>query len=87
MISIRQIPTPSPGRGTTEKTQKFYFGGLAPKFDPRPHHHRNLSRARWGAHGPEKISEIARTVAEKIEFEKKNLWRPLAAKPEALEVT
>ena len=33
-----------------------------------------------------KITEIGQGVAEKIEFEKKN-WRPLAAKPEAFEVT
>jgi len=33
-----------------------------------------------------KISEIALTVAEKIEFEKKN-WRPLAAKLEVVVVT
>jgi len=39
-----------------------------------------------GAHDPEKISEIALTVAEKIEFEKK-IWRPLAAKLEVVVVT
>ena len=37
------------------------------------------------AHDHEKISEIALTVAEKIEFEKK-FWRPLAAKPEVVVV-
>jgi len=39
---------------------------------------RNLRRAHRGAHDPENISEIARTVSEKIDFEK-NLgtpWRP-----------
>ena len=44
---------------------------MAPKFDPRPNVPRNLSRALRGAHDPEKISEIALTVAGKIEFEKK----------------
>jgi len=66
----------------TIKIINFFFRGLAPKFDPRPHVTRNLSRASWGAHDAEKISEIAPTIAEKIEFEKK-----LAAKPEAFEVT
>jgi len=60
------------------------LGGLAPKFDP--HVTQNLSRASWGAHDAEKILEIVPTIAEKIEFEKK-IWRPLAAKPEAFEVT
>jgi len=63
----------------TIKIINFHFGGLAPKFDPRPHDPRNLSSARrgGGADDPEKISEIAQAVAEKIEFEKK-LGRPLA---------
>ena len=53
------------------------MGGLAPKFDPRPHVPQNLSRAHHGAHDPEKVSEIPLTVAEKIEFEKKFVapWR------------
>jgi len=54
------------------KSINFYFGGLAPKFDLRPHVTQNLSRARREAHDPEKILEIARTVVEKIEFKKKN---------------
>jgi len=53
---------------------------------PDPHVPRNLSRVFWDAHDPEKISEIALMVAEKIESEKK-IWHPLAAKPEAFEVT
>jgi len=36
----------------------------------------NLSRALWVTHDPEKNSEIAQAVAEKIEFQKKNLAPP-----------
>jgi len=43
---------------------------------PDPHVPRNLSSALRGAYDPEKISEIVRTVAEKIEFEKKILAPP-----------
>jgi len=62
------------------------LGALPPNLTPDPHVTLNLSRASWGAHNAEKILEIAPTIAEKIEFEKK-IWRPLAAKPEAFEVT
>ena len=41
-----------------------------------PHDPQNLSSALRVAHDPEKISEIARAVAEKIEFEKKILAPP-----------
>ena len=51
---------------------------------PEPHDTWNFSRARWGAHDPEKILDIALMVAEKIEFEKN--WRPLAAEPEVVVV-
>jgi len=68
------------------KSKKFPLGGPGPKFNPEPHVPRNLSRALQVAHDHEKISEIALTVAEKIEFEKK-FWRPLAAKPEVVVVT
>ena len=86
MISIRQIPPPIPGRGTTKKIKKIRFGGLGTQIWPQPPCPLNLSGALRGAHDPEKISEIALTVAEKIEFEKKN-WRPLAAKLEVVVVT
>ena len=87
MISIRQIPPRSPGRGTTEKIKKFHFGGSCPQIRrPIPMSPRNLRRAHRGAHDAEKISEIGQGVAEKIEFEKKN-WRPLAAKLETFVVT
>ena len=62
------------------------MGASPPNLTPEPHVPRNISRARRGAHDPEKISGIAQAVAEKIEFEKK-LWRPLAAKPEVGVVT
>jgi len=78
---------PSPGRDTTEKIFKKSRSGAWPlNLTPDFHVPRNLSRAHRVAHDPEKISEIAQTVAEKIEFEKK-IWRPLAAKPEAFQVT
>jgi len=87
--SLCQQPEPfsllTLGNCVTIKIINFHFGGLAPKFDPRPHVTWNLSRAPRGTYDPEKISEIARTVAEKIEFEKN--WRHLAAKPEAGVVT
>jgi len=85
MISIRQIPPLAPGEVARKKI-KFTLGGLAPNLTPDPHVPRNLSRVFWDAHDAEKISEIALMVAEKIESEKK-IWHPLAAKPEAFEVT
>jgi len=69
-----------------KKNENVHFGGLAPNLTPELHVPWNLSRARRGTHDPEKKSDIARTVAEKIEFEK-NLCRPLAAKPEVGMVT
>ena len=69
------------------KKHKFsLWGAWPPNLTAYPHVPRNLSRALWGTHDPVKISEISLTVAEKIEFEKK-FWRPLAAEPEAFEVT
>ena len=47
------------------------WGAWPPNLTPDRHIPQNLSRALLGADDPEKISEIARTVAEKIEFEKK----------------
>jgi len=77
MISIRQIPPPSPGRGTTEKNLKnSLWGVLPPNSTPDPHVPRNLRRAHRGAHDREKISEIGQGVAEKVEFEKKSLPPP-----------
>jgi len=56
------------------KKQKFsLLGAWPPNLTPYPHEHRDLSRARRGAHEPEKISEIAQRVAEKIEFKEKIL--------------
>jgi len=54
------------------------WGAWPPNLTLEPHVPRNLSRALQWAQEPEKISEIARTVAEKIEFEKKfgTPWRP-----------
>ena len=54
MISIRQIPPPAPGEVPQKKIKNFTLGGLAPKFDPRPHVPRNLSRALRGAYDPVK---------------------------------
>jgi len=59
------------------KKQKFSLGGAwPPNLTPDPHDPRNLSRARRGAHDPEKISEIGQGVAEKIEFEKNSSAPP-----------
>jgi len=86
MITIRQIPRRSPGTGTTQKNKKNLLWGVwPPNLTPDPNVPQNFSRAFHGAHDTEKISEIALTVAEKIEFEKK-IWRPLAAKPEVIVV-
>jgi len=53
------------------KKDKFsLWGAWPPNLTPEPHVPRNLSRALQWAQEPEKISEIAQTVAEKIEFEK-----------------
>jgi len=71
MISIRQIPTPSPGEVPQTKYKNFTLGAWPPNLTLDPMTPRNLSRALRGAHDHEKISEIALTVAEKIEFEKK----------------
>jgi len=71
-------PPPPRERDHRKKKKKITLGDLAPKFDPRPHVPRNLSRGRRGAHDPEKISEIAQAVAEKIKFLKNFVapWRP-----------
>jgi len=69
-----------------KKTKNSLRGAWPPNLTPEPRVPRNLSRARRGAHDPEKISEIGQRVAEKIEFEKKSL-APLAAKPEVGVVT
>ena len=54
------------------KKQKFLLrGAWPPNLTSEPNVPRNLSRALCGTHDPEKISEIARAVAEKIEFQKK----------------
>ena len=59
------------------KKQKFLlWGAWPPNLTSEPNVPRNLSRPRRGAHDPEKISAIALAVAEKIEFEKKNLAPP-----------
>ena len=69
------------------KKQKFLlWGAWPPNLTSEPNVPRNLSRALWVTHDPEKNSEIAQAVAEKTEFQKK-LWRPLAAKPEVVVVT
>jgi len=68
------------------KKDIFTLGAWPPNLTLEPHVPRNLSRALQWAQEPEKISEIARTVAEKIEFEKK-IWRALAAQPEVGMVT
>ena len=56
--------------------QNSLRGAWPPNLTPDSHVHRNLSRARLGAHDPEKISEIARMVAEKIEFKAKTFGAP-----------
>ena len=59
------------------KKQKFLlWGAWPPNLTSEPNVPRNLSRPRRDAHDPEKISEIALAVAEKIEFEKKFLVPP-----------
>ena len=59
------------------KKQKFsLWGAWPPNLTPYLHVRRNLSRPLRGARDPEKISEIAWAVAEKIEFEKINLAPP-----------
>ena len=58
------------------KKYKFsLWGAWPPNLTPYPHMPRNLSRPLRDAHDPEKNSEIAWAVAEKIEFEKK-IWAP-----------
>jgi len=60
-----------------QRKQKNSLGGTwPPNLTPNPHDPRNWSRARRGAHDPEKILEIAQAVAEKIEFEKNSLGPP-----------
>ena len=62
------------------KKQKFsLLGAWPPNLTPYLHDPRDLSRTLRGAHDPEKISEIPRRVAEKIEFKEKLFgapWRP-----------
>ena len=55
--------------------KNLLWGAWPPNLTPYPHMPRNLSRPLRGAHDPEKNSEIAWAVAEKIEFEKK-IWAP-----------
>jgi len=63
--------------GCCRENKKFSLGGdWPPNLTPEPHDPRNLSRARREAHDPEKNSEIAQAVAEKIEFEKKSSAPP-----------
>ena len=56
--------------------KNFLWGAWPPNLTSEPHVPQNLSSAHRGAHDPEKISEIAQAVAEKIEFQKKNLAPP-----------
>ena len=72
--------------GCCKENKIIYLGGWPPNLTTDSHVLRNLSRALRGAHDPEKISEIAQRVAEKIKFEKKST-APLAAKPEVVVVT
>ena len=59
-----------------KKQKNSLRGAWPPNLTPELRVPRNLSRARRGAHDPEKISEIGQSVAEKIEFEKKYLAPP-----------
>ena len=59
-----------------ENKKKLLGGAWPPNLTPDSHVPRNLSRALRVAHDPEKISEIAQRVAEKIEFEKKSSAPP-----------
>jgi len=59
------------------KKQKFLlWGAWPPNLTSEPNVPRNLSRALWVTHDPEKNSEIAQAVAEKTEFQKKTLAPP-----------
>ena len=63
--------------GCCKENKKISFwGAWPPNLTPDSHVPRNLSSALRVAHDPEKISEIASAVAEKIEFEKKFLAPP-----------
>ena len=56
--------------------KNLLWGAWPPNLTPDPHVPQDLSSAHRGAHDPEKTSEIAQAVAEKIEFEKKNFAPP-----------
>ena len=53
-----------------KKQKNSLLGAWPPNLTPEPNVPRNLSRACRGVHDPEKISEIAQAIAEKIDFEK-----------------
>ena len=59
-----------------KKQKNSLWGAWPPNLTPFPHDLRDLSSTRRGADDPEKISEIARTVAEKIEFKSKIFGAP-----------